>query len=311
MWLSPEQGRAIVEPCGLASAPGGTHGGHRLEMRIEPVAAAIRVELSGPASAEEASKWPPAATGAQAAVGRNSALDVPAGARLWESDVRALFVSVGLASWLPSAHVVVRVFEAFCRYELLSLHLDLVAGASGLAVAGVRALCDENAAFRNPRVDELVASAQPEATRQLKALGIDYVKLEGPVGLLSVGAGETMAAMDLLDAGGCPAACFLDFSGGFGVEPVTAALRQIGSLPGVRAVLVNVFGGVTRVDQVAESILAALERLPGLRAPLIIRLEGTDAERGRSLIAAKGLRSEPTLRGAVAAAVAAARGSAA
>jgi succinyl-CoA synthetase beta subunit len=289
MWVSPEQGRAIVESCGLVSAPEGTAGTHHLEIRIEPVAAAIRIELSGP-------------------VARTCAVDVRAGARLWESDGRALFVGAGLASWLPSAHVLVQLFEAFCRYELLSLHLELVAGASGFAAAGVRALCDENAAFRNPRVAELVASTQPEATRRLKALGIDYVKLQGPVGLLSVGAGETMAAMDLLDAAGCPAACFLDVSGGFGVEPITAALRQIGSLPGVRAVLVNVFGGVTRVDRVAESIVAALDQLPGLRAPIVTRLEGTEAERGRSLLAEKRLRSEPTLRGAIDAAVAAARG---
>jgi succinyl-CoA synthetase beta subunit len=76
----------------------------------------------------------------------------------------------------------------------------------------------------------------------------------------------------------------------------------------VRVVLVNVFGGVTRVDRVAESIVAALDQLPGLRAPIVTRLEGTEAERGRSLLAEKGLRSESTLRGAIDAAVAAGRG---
>jgi succinyl-CoA synthetase beta subunit len=124
-----------------------------------------------------------------------------------------------------------------------------------------------------------------------------------------VGAGETMAAMDLLAAAGSPAACFLDVSGGFGVDALTAALRQLASLPDVRAVLVNIFGGVTRVDRVAESILSALDEVSGLEAPVVIRLEGTEAERGRALLAAKGFRSEPTLRGAVSAAVAASRGS--
>jgi succinyl-CoA synthetase beta subunit len=115
--------------------------------------------------------------------------------------------------------------------------------------------------------------------------------------------------MDLLAAEGCRPACFLDASGGFDAECLLAALRQIQAQRGIRAVLVNVFGGVTRVDRVAESLLAALDRSGGIEAPLVVRLVGTEAERGRALVAAQGLRSEVTLRGAVAAAVAAARGS--
>jgi succinyl-CoA synthetase beta subunit len=292
MWLSPEQACAIVEACGLLPAPAGARSTHCLEIRLDPVAAAIRLEM-----------W------AGAAAGGEPAATVIATERLWECEARALLVSAGLAAWLPSSEPVVRLFEAFCRYELLSLQVDLTGGASGARFSGARALCDGNAAFRNAQVAGLLAATQPEATTRLKKLGIDYVQLDGRVGLLSVGAGETMAAMDLLAAAGSPAACFLDVSGGFGVDALTAALRQLASLPDVRAVLVNIFGGVTRVDRVAESILSALDEVSGLEAPVVIRLEGTEAERGRALLAAKGFRSEPTLRGAVSAAVAASRGS--
>jgi succinyl-CoA synthetase beta subunit len=137
--------------------------------------------------------------------------------------------------------------------------------------------------------------------------GIDYVELSGEIGLLSVGAGETMATMDLLAGSGGRAACFMDCSGGFGADAVTAALRRASALPGVRVMLVNIFGGVTRVDGVAESILAALERIPRFALPLVIRLEGTGASRGRELLAAGGLRSHTGLREAVDTAVALAR----
>jgi len=121
--------------------------------------------------------------------------------------------------------------------------------------------------------------------------------------LLSVGAGETMATMDLLEAAGGRAACFMDCSGGFGPDSMTAALQRVRDLPGVRAMIVNVFGGVTRVDDLAASIATALERIPGFPFPLVIRLEGNGADRGRELLAQIGLRSFPVLRDAVEAAV--------
>jgi succinyl-CoA synthetase beta subunit len=290
MQLALAQTRGILEACGLLRSE--EQATHRLEIRIEPMRAAIRV-------------------GIDSATAPGASFDVEPGDDLWECDARNLLVGAGLSSALPSAGVLVAMFGAFRRYELLLLDVDLCAAGARLHFSSARALCDDTAAFRNPAVAELAASAQAEATRRLKSIGIDYVQLVGPVALLSVGAGETMAAMDLLAAEGCPPACFLDASGGFDADSITAALRQIQAQRGVRAVLVNVFGGVTRVDRVAESLLAALERLPPFEAPFVVRLEGTEAERGRALVAAKGLRSVATLRGAIAAAVAAARGSAA
>ena len=289
MWLLPDQARAIVEGCGLRAAAVAAQTEHALALRIDPPAGAIRLELQPATRARSYS----AAAGVE--------LDLRPGQ--CEGQARDLLASVGLGRWLPSAAAsVARLLDAFREYELL--RLDVGVPAAGLAeFTSARALCDDNAAFRNERVAELLRAAQPEAARRLKSHGIDYVRLDGSVGLISVGAGETMAAMDLLDAAGARAACFLDISGGFGVEALTAAFRQVAALPGLRAVLVNVFGGLTRVDRVAESLLAALDALGDLGAPLVIRLEGTEAARGRELIDGRGLRCEPTLRGAIAAAV--------
>jgi succinyl-CoA synthetase beta subunit len=288
MRLTETQTRGLLEACGIAFADAATEPRRRLELRIDPMRPAIRATIEP-----------------------GSSIDVAPGDRLWECDARTLLVRAGLSSALPSAGALVAAFDAFCKYELLILDADVFAAGGGLRFSAATALCDDGAAFRNAAVAELAALAQPEATRRLKSLGIDYVELDGPVALLSVGAGETMAAMDLLAAEGCPPACFLDASGGFDADCLTAALRQIQAQRGVRAVLVNVFGGVTRVDRVAESLLAALDRAGKLDAPFVVRLEGTEAERGRALVAARGLRSEATLRGAISAAVAAARGSAA
>jgi succinyl-CoA synthetase beta subunit len=299
MRIPPDQARAIVERCGLRAAPAGVPGEHMLGLRIEPGAGAIRIEARRASSGEAGGgRQSPAAV-----------VDVDLLGGISESDARELLAAAGQPAFLPSTQpILVALLDAFRHYEMLTLEIGLTGGDAGVRFTTVRAFCDENAAIRNERVAELLTVAQPEPTRRLKALGVDYVELDGPVGLLSVGAGETMAAMDLLDAAGCPAACFLDLSGGFGVEAITAAFRQVGGLPRVRAVLVNVFGGLTRVDRVAESMVAALDALQGIPSPLVIRLEGTEAERGRRLLEARGIRCEPTLRGAIAAAVALANG---
>jgi succinyl-CoA synthetase beta subunit len=298
MQIPPDQARFILERCGLRAAPAGIPGEYVLELRIEPGNGGIRIKAGRKVDDD--------AGGARR--GLAAVVDVDLLGGVSEHDARELLDAAGQPSQPSGVPLVVAVLDAFRSYEMLTLEIALTGGDAGVQFTMVRAFCDENAAFRNERVAELLAAAQPEPTRRLKALGVDYVELDGPVGLLSVGAGETMAAMDLLDAAGCPAACFLDVSGGFGVEAVTAAFRQLAGLPRLRAVLVNVFGGLTRVDRVAESILAALDSLRGFPSPLVIRLEGTEAERGRRLVEARGVRCERTLRGAIAATVALASG---
>ncbi len=293
MWLLPEQARALVAAAGLQAGPPGC-GEYLLDASLEPVRCGLRLELRS--------------AGAAPGTGAGGEVDLRYG--LWEADLRALLAAAGLRAWLPAAPQLRALAAAFMDHELLRLEVALGAGAEGLRFDRAAALCDDNAAFRNARVAALL-EARPEPTRRLKAHGIDYVALDGPVGLLSVGAGETMAAMDLLAAAGTPAGCFLDVSGGFDVEAITAALREVAALPALRVALFNVFGGLTRVDRVGESIVAARQRLAGFPVPLVVRLEGTEAERGRAVVEAHGLRCERTLRGAISTAAALAGGSAA
>jgi succinyl-CoA synthetase beta subunit len=143
--------------------------------------------------------------------------------------------------------------------------------------------------FRHPEIRELrdVEEEEPlevEASRH----GLSYIKLHGNVGCMVNGAGLAMATMDLIQlAGGAPAN-FLDVGGGASVEQVTSAFRILLSDKGVRAVLINIFGGIMRCDVVAEGVVAAAKGM-GVKAPMVVRLEGTNVEEGGRILRESGL----------------------
>jgi succinyl-CoA synthetase beta subunit len=148
---------------------------------------------------------------------------------------------------------------------------------------------DDNALFRHPEIRELrdVEEEEPlevEASRH----GLNYIKLQGNVGCMVNGAGLAMATMDLIQlAGGAPAN-FLDVGGGASVEQVTSAFRILLSDRSVRAVLINIFGGIMRCDVVAEGVVGAAKGM-GVKAPMVVRLEGTNVEDGRRILRDSGL----------------------
>ena len=173
---------------------------------------------------------------------------------------------------------------------------------------------DDNALFRQAGIERLRdASAEPSGEAEARAAGINYVKLDGQIGCMVNGAGLAMATMDLVGhfgaAHGIAPANFLDVSGGASAGQVAAGLRIILSDAGVRAVLINIFGGITRGDEVARGIMAALAELP-TTLPMTIRLAGTNHEEGMRLLAEAGLPNvtvAQSLRAAAQAAVEAAR----
>ncbi|HYT24944.1 MAG TPA: succinate--CoA ligase subunit beta, partial [Actinomycetota bacterium] len=119
-----------------------------------------------------------------------------------------------------------------------------------------------------------------------KERGLNYIKLDGYVGIIGNGAGLVMSTLDVVAQAGGKAANFLDVGGGASAETMAAGLEVILSDPKVRSVLVNIFGGITRGDLVAQGILDALDRLgPKVTVPLVVRLDGTNAEEGRELLA--------------------------
>ncbi len=173
---------------------------------------------------------------------------------------------------------------------------------------------DDNALFRQAELERLRdVSAEPSGETDARAAGINYVKLDGQIGCMVNGAGLAMATMDLVGhfgaAYGIGPANFLDVSGGASAQQVAAGLRIILSDAGVRAVLINIFGGITRGDEVARGIMAALAEVP-TTLPMTIRLAGTNHEEGMRLLAEAGLANvtvAQSLQAAAQAAVEAAR----
>jgi succinyl-CoA synthetase beta subunit len=144
---------------------------------------------------------------------------------------------------------------------------------------------DDNALFRHPDLEPL-RSAFPidPVEARAKEKGLQYVKLEGEVGIIGNGAGLVMSTLDVVALAGARAANFLDVGGGASADQMATSLEVVLSDPAVRSVLINIFGGITRGDLVAEGILGALDRVE-VRVPIVVRLDGTNAEEGRRILA--------------------------
>ncbi|MGI8855673.1 MAG: ADP-forming succinate--CoA ligase subunit beta [Thermomicrobiales bacterium] len=169
---------------------------------------------------------------------------------------------------------------------------------------------DDNALFRHPAHELLRDMAEENATElDAKASGISFVKLDGDVGCVVNGAGLAMATMDALQVAGGTPANFLDVGGGANAAQVAKALGLILADPNVRAIFFNIFGGITRGDEVARGLIAGLEQVP-TKLPIIVRLAGVNAEEGRRILAATSLQSAETMEAAARLAVAAAKGAA-
>jgi len=148
---------------------------------------------------------------------------------------------------------------------------------------------DDNALFRHPEVVAL-RDVNEESPLDVEAsrYGLNYIKLDGDVGCMVNGAGLAMATMDIIKlAGGAPAN-FLDVGGGASPEQIENAFRILSSDPSVKAVFINVFGGILRCDRLAEGVIAAVRKL-GLQLPVVVRMEGTNVELGKRMLAESGL----------------------
>ena len=157
---------------------------------------------------------------------------------------------------------------------------------------------DDNASFRHPEWEEYAAT-DTEDVREARARerGLNYIGLEGSVGIIANGAGLAMSTLDVVNQVGGSAANFLDIGGGASADVMAAALEVINSDPSVRAIFVNIFGGITRVDEVAKGVVEALGRVD-IASPIVLRLDGTNAEAGREILAphlSDRLVAEPTM----------------
>jgi succinyl-CoA synthetase beta subunit len=148
---------------------------------------------------------------------------------------------------------------------------------------------DDNALFRHPDVQALRdESEENEIELAATKAGLNYVKLDGNIGCMVNGAGLAMATMDIIQLAGEKPANFLDVGGGANKDQITIAFKLILSDPNVKAILVNIFGGIMRCDIIAEGIVAAAKEV-ALDKPLVVRLAGTNVEQGKEILAKSGL----------------------
>jgi succinyl-CoA synthetase beta subunit len=176
-----------------------------------------------------------------------------------------------------------------CDASLVEVNPLIVTKQGDVVALDAKVNVDENALFRQARLAELRDPAQEdEREREAAAHGLNYVSLDGDIACMVNGAGLAMATMDLIKLHGGAPANFLDVGGGATSERVTEAFKLILSNEQVKAILVNIFGGIVRCDLIAEGIIAAVRQV-GVRVPVVVRLEGTNVEKGRKLLADSGL----------------------
>jgi succinyl-CoA synthetase beta subunit len=200
------------------------------------------------------------------------------------------------------------LYEAFGRSdaELAEINPLVIQGDGSVVALDGKMVLDDNALFRHPDLEEMRdLDEEAPAEAEARVNGLSYVKLDGEIGCMVNGAGLAMATMDIVKYYGGEPANFLDIGGGARSEKVAAALRIILSDPNVKAVLFNIFGGITRCDEVARGILAALEQVP-TKVPMVARLVGTNEEEGRAILSEANMLTARTLAEAAQKAVAAA-----
>jgi len=196
--------------------------------------------------------------------------------------------------------IVARLYECFvaCDAMLCEVNPLIVTPEGEVRALDSKLTVDDNALYKHPDVAEMRdLEAYPPEERAARAKDVTYVKLDGEVGVLGNGAGLTMSTVDMVTFVGGRPANFCDLGGGGDAQGVVDALGVITADPQVRSILFNIFGGITRCDEVAKGILSALEQM-AIEHPIVVRLDGTNAEEGRRLLSEAGrsnLTVEPTM----------------
>jgi succinyl-CoA synthetase beta subunit len=210
---------------------------------------------------------------------------------------RAVAAALGLSADLAkqAQKVAKLLFDAFIGTDAAQIEINplAVTDDNRLLVLDAKVGFDSNAEFRHPDLEALRDESE-EDPMELEASKFDlaYIKLDGNIGCMVNGAGLAMATMDIIKLNGAFPANFCDVGGGASKEKVTAAFKIILSDPAVEGILVNIFGGIMRCDIIAEGIVAAAREID-IKVPLVVRLEGTNVEEGKRILADSGLAIVP------------------
>ena len=230
-----------------------------------------------------------------------------ASARAWVDEA-----SLDEAAREQAAELLVRLYECYTKgdCDLAEVNPLILTPEGRVHALDAKVTLDENASFRHPEWEEFRATETEDPREKMaKEKGLNYIGLDGDVGIIANGAGLAMSTLDVVNQVGGSAANFLDIGGGANADVMAAALEVINSDPKVTSIFVNIFGGITRVDEVAKGVLEALSRVD-IASPIVLRLDGTNAIEGRAILAphlSDTLITEPTMLDAARRAVALAK----
>ncbi len=234
---------------------------------------------------------------------------------LQDHDTRRVFYFLGLPAGLrkPFASVLQGLYDSFVGSDadLAEINPLAITTEGELLALDAKIVLDDSALFRHPELEEMRDLNEEESSEvEARAAGISFIKLDGNIGCMVNGAGLAMTTMDLVKLAGGEPANFLDIGGGAKAERVAAAFTIILSDPNVKAILVNIFGGITRGDEVARGIVEARQGLER-DVPMVVRIVGTNSEEAKPILAQASLITADSLDDAAAKAVAAVQGAAA
>ena len=186
----------------------------------------------------------------------------------------------------PAAEVLVALYRCYEEgdCDLAEINPLILTTGGRVHALDAKVTLDDNARFRHREWEEFAATETEDPREQMaRDKGLNYVGLSGDVGIIANGAGLAMSTCDVVSQVGGAPANFLDIGGGANADVMSAALEVINADPSVRAIFVNIFGGITRVDEVAKGVIEALGRVD-LRSPIVLRLDGTNVQEGRALL---------------------------
>lgn len=235
-------------------------------------------------------------------------IDPTLGVRGYQTTYLANRLGLPRELWRDFHGIVAGLYNCFSANDasLTEINPLVITGDDKLMALDGKFSVDDNALARQPRLADMRdAKEEPPAEAEARRTGITFIQLDGNIGCMVNGAGLAMATMDIIKLYGGQPANFLDIGGGARSDQVATALRLILSDPKVEAVLFNIFGGITRGDEVARGVLAALEEIE-TDVPMVVRLAGTNAEEGLALLAEADMLTAATLSEAAQKAVGAA-----
>ncbi|HSO13894.1 MAG TPA: ADP-forming succinate--CoA ligase subunit beta [Anaerolineales bacterium] len=237
-------------------------------------------------------------------------IDPLLGLRDYQSRDIAASIDLPRELWRDFSKIASGLWQAYKETdaELAEINPLVITKDNKLVALDGKMLIDDNSLFRHADLAEIRdVDAEAPAETEARRYGLSFIKLDGNIGCMVNGAGLAMTSMDIVKLFGGEPANFLDIGGGAKADKVAAAMRIILSDPNVKAILFNIFGGITRCDEVAKGILVAMDEVKP-KVPMVVRLVGTNAEEGRKLLENANMITAETLADAAKKAVAAAKG---